>query len=208
MTRWQRIKKVIKPKNIIVLIILLTSNTFAWFIYATKVQNEMSAHVGAWDILFEAGDSPIVDYINVSIDNMYPGMEDFHYELKAYNKSEVGASLTYTLLSADIMGDVYYTKEGRNEANEEVTETDLTSEELIKVLKDNYPFKFAFSVSSSNLDADIGEAFYYIDANWPFESGNDELDTKWGIKASEYKKQHPDKPSIILKIKIYISQSL
>lgn len=208
MTRWQRIKKVIKPKNIIVLIILLTSNTFAWFIYATKVQNEMSAHVGAWDILFEAGDSPIVDYINVSIDNMYPGMEDFHYELKAYNKSEVGASLTYTLLSADIMGDVYYTKEGRNEANEEVTETDLTSEELIKVLKDNYPFKFDFSVSSTNLDADIGEAFYYIDANWPFESGNDELDTKWGIKASEYKKQHPDKPSIILKIKIYISQSL
>lgn len=208
MTRWQRIKKVIKPKNIIVLIILLTSNTFAWFIYATKVQNEMSAHVGAWDILFEAGDSPIVDYINVSIDNMYPGMEDFHYELKAYNKSEVGASLTYTLLSADIMGDVYYTKEGRNEANEEVTETDLTSEELIKVLKDNYPFKFDFSVSSSNLDADIGEAFYYIDANWPFESGNDELDTKWGIKASEYKKQHPGKPSIILKIKIYISQSL
>ena len=207
MTRWQRIKKVIKPKNIIVLIILLTSNTFAWFIYATKVQNEMSAHVGAWDILFEAGDSPIVDYINVSIDNMYPGMEDFHYELKAYNKSEVGASLTYTLLSADIMGDVYYTKEGRNEANEEVTETDLTSEELIKVLKDNYPFKFDFSVSSSNLD-DIGEAFYYIDANWPFESGNDELDTKWGIKASEYKKQHPDKPSIILKIKIYISQRL
>ena len=204
MTRWQRIKKVIKPKNIIVLIILLTSNTFAWFIYATKVQNEMSAHVGAWDILFESGDSPIVDYINVSIDNMYPGMEDFHYELKAYNKSEVGASLTYTLLSADIMGDVYYTKEGRNEANEEVTETDLTSEELIKVLKDNYPFKFDFSVSSSNLDADIGEAFYYIDANWPFESGNDELDTKWGIKASEYKKQHPDKPSIILKIKIYI----
>lgn len=94
MTRWQRIKKVIKPKNIIVLIILLTSNTFAWFIYATKVQNEMSAHVGAWDILFESGDSPIVDYINVSIDNMYPGMEDFHYELKAYNKSEVGASLT------------------------------------------------------------------------------------------------------------------
>lgn len=208
MTRWQRIKKVIKPKNIIVLIILLTSNTFAWFIYATKVQNEMSAHVGAWDILFESGDSPIVDYINVSIDNMYPGMEDFHYELKAYNKSEVGASLTYTLLSADIMGDVYYTKEGRNEANEEVTETDLTSEELIKVLKDNYPFKFDFSVSSTNLDADIGEAFYYIDANWPFESGNDELDTKWGIKASEYKKQHPDKPSIILKIKIYISQSL
>ena len=208
MTRWQRIKKVIKPKNIIVLIILLTSNTFAWFIYATKVQNEMSAHVGAWDILFESGDSPIVDYINVSIDNMYPGMEDFHYELKAYNKSEVGASLTYTLLSADIMGDVYYTREGRNEANEEVTETDLTSEELIKVLKDNYPFKFDFSVSSSNLDADIGEAFYYIDANWPFESGNDELDTKWGIKASEYKKQHPDKPSIILKIKIYISQSL
>lgn len=208
MTRWQRIKKVIKPKNIIVLIILLTSNTFAWFIYATKVQNEMSAHVGAWDILFESGDSPIVDYINVSIDNMYPGMEDFHYELKAYNKSEVGASLTYTLLSADIMGDVYYTKEGRNEAKEEVTETDLTSEELIKVLKDNYPFKFDFSVSSSNLDADVGEAFYYIDANWPFESGNDELDTKWGIKASEYKKQHPDKPSIILRIKIYISQSL
>lgn len=207
MSKWKKIKKVIKPHNIIILIILLMSNSFAWFIYATRVQNEMSAHVSAWDVLFQAGDSPITDYINVTVDNMYPGMEDFQYELKAYNKSEVGATIKYTLLSASLLGETYTTIEGRAENVEQAQDGDLTSDELIQKLKEDYPFSIQFSLSSVAMDAEIGEAYYHITATWPFESGNDELDTEWGIKAAEYKENHPNESSIVLKIKIYISQT-
>ena len=176
MNTWERIKKVIKPHQIIILIILITSNSFAWFIYATKVDNTMNAHVRAWDVLFQAGDSPIVDYININIESMYPGMDDYHYELKAYNKSEVGAQVTYEILSANIMGTEYY------------------------------PFKFDFAISNSIVDAEVGESLYTVDAKWPFESGDDELDTNWGKLAYDYKKNYPDNPSIELKVKIYITQ--
>ena len=77
---------------------------------------------------------------------------------------------------------------------------------LINKLKNDYPFKFNFDVSNSVLDAEIGQAKYTIDVNWPFESGDDALDTKWGHLAYNYKNQYPDKPSIKLEIKIFISQ--
>lgn len=206
MNTWKRIKKVIKPHQIIILIILITSNSFAWFIYATKVDNTMNAHVRAWDVLFQSGDSPIVDYININIESMYPGMDDYHYELKAYNKSEVGAQVTYEILSANIMGTEYYTKEGLVDANISNDTNTITSDELIEKLKNDYPFKFDFAISNSTIDAEIGEALYTVDAKWPFESGDDELDTKWGKLAYDYKEKYPDNPSIKLKVKIYISQ--
>lgn len=206
MTRWEAVKKVLKPHHLIILIVLLASNSFAWFIYATKVNNEMSAHVSAWEVLFEAGDSPITDYINVKVDNMYPGMEEFQYELNAYNKSEVGAVLTYTLLEVNLMGEKYISKEGRGERQESEEPNDLTSKELIEKLKNDYPFTFSFFVSSTALDAQIGSATYKINLAWPFESGDDKADTLWGIKAANYKKTHPNSSSIVLKIKIHISQ--
>ncbi|MGN1373718.1 MAG: hypothetical protein ACI4XK_00195 [Bacilli bacterium] len=206
MNTWEKLKKVVKPHQIVLLIILIGSNSFAWFIYATKVNNTMDAHVRAWDVLFQSGDSPIVDYVDLNIESMYPGMEDYHYELNAYNKSEVGAVVTYEILSADIMGTKYSTKEGLNDNNETVPENTITSEELINKLKNDYPFKFNFDVSNSVLDAEIGQAKYTIDVNWPFESGDDALDTKWGHLAYNYKNQYPDKPSIKLEIKIFISQ--
>lgn len=206
MNTWERIKKVIKPHQIIILIILITSNSFAWFIYATKVNNTMNAHVRAWDVLFQSGDSPIVDYININIESMYPGMDDYHYELKAYNKSEVGAQVTYEILSANIMGTEYYTKEGLVDANISNDTSTITSDELIEKLKKDYPFKFDFAISNSIIDAEIGESLYTVDAKWPFESGDDELDTKWGKLAYDYKKNYPDNPSIELKVKIYITQ--
>ena len=43
-------------------------------------------------------------------------------------------------------------------------------------------------------------------SKWPFESGDDELDTNWGKLAYDYKKNYPDNPSIELKVKIYITQ--
>ena len=199
-------KRIIKSRRIILLILLLLSNSFAWFIYATEVDNDMSAHVRAWKVVFEAGDSPIIDYVNIDIDSMYPGMEDFSYEIKAYNRSEVEAQLAYVLLEARIMDETYITKEGREELAEEPVSTDFSSEELLKKLEQDYPFHISFDLTSTAIDPAIGEAKYIVKANWPYESGNDELDTLWGTKAYQYKEENPDSPPILLKLKISIFQ--
>ena len=200
-------KPKIKIRRILLLIILLLSNSFAWFIYATEVDNDMSAHVRAWKVVFEAGDSPIVDYVNIDIDSMYPGMDDFSYEIKAYNRSEVEAQLTYTLLEARIMEETFITKEGREELGEPAVSTDLSSEELLKKLANEYPFHISFDLTSTAIDPTIGEAKYLVKATWPYESGNDELDTMWGTQAYQYQETHEDSPPILLKLKISIFQS-
>ena len=46
----------VSPHRIVFLIILLAGNTFAWFIYSTKVDSNISVHVKAWDVVFQAGD--------------------------------------------------------------------------------------------------------------------------------------------------------
>lgn len=49
-----KILKKIKLRNLIVLIILLAFNTYAWFIYTTRVSSEITAHVSSWDVEFIA----------------------------------------------------------------------------------------------------------------------------------------------------------
>ena len=39
---------------------LIVGNTFAWFIFATRIDNTVDVHVKAWNVVFEAGDN-IVD---------------------------------------------------------------------------------------------------------------------------------------------------
>ena len=207
MKKWAAIKKIIKPRNIIVLILLLAANTFAWFIYATKVDNSMTARVRGWNVLFESGDSPIVDNVAVDFAALYPGMEPSIYEIKAYNKSEVGAELSYTLLEADILGDHYVTVEGRGKNGETVQPGDLTSATFLAKLASDYPFKISITVTTVSMVAETGEAVYQIKVEWPYESGDDEADTLWGKKAAKYKEDYPTKSSITLVIEISITQA-
>ena len=73
-------------------------------------------------------------------------------------------------------------------------------------LENDYPFHILFQLTSTAIDPSIGEAKYMVKANWPYESGNDELDTLWGTKASQFKEENPDTPTILLKLKISVFQ--
>ena len=37
------------------LIVFVTSNTFAWFIFVTRVDNNVNVHVKSWDVTFQSG---------------------------------------------------------------------------------------------------------------------------------------------------------
>ena len=204
----KRKSSILKYSRLIFIILLLVSNTFAWFIYATKIDNQVSVHVKAWDVVFEAGDTAIETTVNISVESVYPGMEDYEYEIKAYNRSEGSATMTYQLLEARILNDSYITVEGRAVRGETPLATDLTSQQLMSRLTNNYPFSITISTSSSTIDSEDGEETYTLSVVWPYESGNDALDTQWGINAASYKAAHPTESSIALKLKVTITQNI
>lgn len=200
-------KKNSKIFRLLVLIILVSANTFAWFIYATKIDGSVSVHVKGWDVLFEAGENEVSNIINVNVDSIYPGMDDYHYEVKAYNRSEMSATLSYEIIEVRLLNNTFISKQGRAYYNQPVSNDDLESDELENKLNSDYPFSLVISKSNDNISAGNGIEKVNFDLTWPYENNNDELDTEWGINASNYKKSNPSSPTIAIKIKLIITQN-
>ena len=197
----------IRPSRIVFLIVLVAANTFAWFIYATRIDTNVSVHVKSWNIVFEADDTEVTDVVNLQVDSVYPGMQDYIYDITAYNMSEVAANLSYKILEANILGTQYITVEGRGERGEQVQATDLTSSQLETQLASNYPFSISISISNNTINQTNGYEQYTFSVVWPYENNNDSADTSWGIAAYNYKESNPTSSSITLKIKIVITQN-
>ena len=81
----------------------------------------------------------------------------------------------------------------------------LTSEQLINMMKNNYPFKIEFYTSNSTVNSNGKESFN-VSVKWPYEQQNDELDTYWGTRSYDYKQANPNLPGIVLKLKLYVNQ--
>jgi hypothetical protein len=198
---------VIKPARIIILIVFIMANTFAWFIYANKVNSNINVHVKGWNVTFEANQNQITNQVNVTVDDLYPGMTDYEYNISAYNNSEVTASLTYEIIEARILNDTYVTVEGRGSRGETVLSTDLLSADLEEMLAEDYPFTITLSTTGTLLNTNNGQQDFYLNVEWPYENNQDALDTTWGIAASNYKTSHPNSPSISLIVKLIITQN-
>ncbi len=198
----------LKPARIIFLIVLIASNTFAWFIYATRIDSNVSVHVRAWNVIFEAGENEVTDMINLDVDSIYPGMENYEYVINAYNRGDVSATLSYQILSATILDQSFITVEGRQALGQEPVATDLTTEQLKNKLLNDYPFSIGITISNGLIEEENGKETYTLSVIWPYENNHDDIDTQWGINAYEFKEAHPDSPSITLKVKIIITQNL
>jgi len=210
-------KKIIKPHQIVILIILLAGNTYAWFVYSNRVSNSIDVHVRAWNVLFQSGQTAISDYFYINVPNAYPGMTDYVNTLTIENESEVAANVTYEILEARIFDEEYITEEGRIDSGQQIQQDDLTSDELETILSTNYPFTITFSLSSDTLSEissnSVSTSNYSVTVHWPYESGDDDLDTYWGKKAYTYASTYlsassqSTPPGISLRIKIFVSQS-
>ncbi len=189
------------------MIVLIASNTFAWFIYATKIDTNVSVHVRAWNVIFEAGEHEVTDIIDLPVDSIYPGMEDYEYEIDAYNRGDVAASLSYQILEARILDQSYVSVEGRQARGETAVATDLTSSQLTSKLASDYPFSIVIGISGSTLNAGTGVETYTFSVIWPYENNHDAIDTTWGMNAYDFKQDNPTLPSISIKVKIIITQN-
>lgn len=184
-----KIIKKIKIKNMLILILLLLFNTYAWFIYATRVNTDITAHVSSWNVEFIGAEGEIITNLSIEIGRIYPGMEaekKFEKVVEVQNKGETKAKLGFEIKSLFIMGETFT-----------VNEVDgPTTQDIINKINTEYPFKININVEDTQLQEGTGKGKFTISLEWPFESGDDEADTYWGNKAYEYYSLHPDESSI------------
>ena len=192
-----KIMKKIKIRNLIILILLLVFNAYAWFVYTTRVSLDLSAHVSSWDVQFVAKDGGVSSDMIIKVEKVYPGMEDFEKIVNVQNRGEVNVELSYEIESVRIM----------DETIEKNDETGVTSESIEEKLKKDYPFKINIVKDDSNLITGSGNGSFKITVVWPYESGDDEADTNWGRKAYEYYENNPDKECIELKLVLKATQA-
>ncbi len=191
----KRLLKRVRPSTILILVLLLSCNVFAWFIYTTRVDSNITAHVKAWNIAFIAGNTQLSQEVNFNVANIYPGMTTYEETITATNNGETQASFTYEIISATILGTTY-TVDG----------TILTSNELLRKLEEDYPFSVIFNVSSDTLLSQGGVGSFTLQVIWAYESGDDVADTYWGNEAYLYHQTNPGIPSISLTMQIHAVQ--
>lgn len=189
-----KILKKIKIKNIIILILLLIFNTYAWFIYATKVSSEISVHISSWNVEFTVGEDETITNVVIAVDRIYPGMENAEKTVTVTNKGEIKAELDYQIKSLKVLDEVY-----------EVGEN-ITAEELINKINTEYPFKINISKDDTLLSEGTGNGMFSVTVEWAFESGDDELDTLWGNKAYDYYLKNSEGKSIEIELTLIAQQ--
>lgn len=187
--------------------LFLISGTYAWFTYFSDVNSSMSGHVIGWNIDF-SGESEIEDQYDVTIDKIYPGMEDFNSELVISNSGEASAVISYEIREASILGTTY-------KIGDVIDDIELNSEGLYKILTENYPFKFNFEITDNVVDSGENSSFK-VSLIWPFEtyikvSETDIFDEKleyYLIKDGEYIEENVSEDSFSSYSELYYINDL
>lgn len=191
------LKKRLKPGYILFIILLISANAFAWFIYMDKISSDINVKVKSWNVSFKLDNQEMSDYINFTVSDIYPGMTPFQESISVTNDGETSARLTYEIISLKVFNDVYTIEDGT-----------LTEDNLKQIMQDNYPFKINITTNQEVINASGGTARFYINVTWPYESvnssgvSNDQQDTYWGNKAYEFISTRPNTPCIIVRVKL------
>ncbi len=202
--RKKKIKKELKIRTILMLIIALLVNTYAWFIYVSIVITSVNIHVKSWDFEISVADqSQNFDFI---VEQVYPGMPTAKKEIVAKNNGETEAVLTCEINKIRIFDEEYDTE--TEYEMPDGSRKKYTSEDLLQKLLNDYPFKvkvfFNDEQYTTNKEypliyGDITKITFQVD--WDYETGNvsengvadgDEEDTYYGMKSYEYMQNQED----------------
>lgn len=193
------LKKRLKPTHILFIALIISANAFAWFIYMDKITSNIDVRVKAWNVSFQFNNQSMSDYVNFVVSDIYPGMTPFSQTLNVTNDGEVAANLSYEVVSVRILENTYSNTENGGT---------FTSDQLISLMRDNYPFRLTITTSQASVAANGGTASFTFNVTWPYESvgtggvSNDTVDTYWGNQAYLYKQNNPSSPCINVVIKL------
>lgn len=176
----KRVKKKIISFNFTALFFFLLSCislTFAWFAYNNVVKTNIEIGVSAWHIELKDGEEEISYELLVPINEFYPGIDKFTKTIEILNKGDIDAEFSYNISSLRILDEEYIID---------------NQPEIFDKLAHEYPFLFNIEVDSNFLAS--GESIMLnIVADWPLDSGNDLLDSKWGNDSYNFIEQEKNK---------------
>lgn len=192
----KNVKKRIKLRHIFLIAILLTANSFAWFIYVNKVEGGMDAKIRAWDVDFIVDGGAATRYVVFDVDEIYPGMTTYTKSITITNDGESSAVLDFDVQSATILGVTTTASESGP----------ITPDVLYNSLQNDYPFSMHCTLTGDVLTPGQTKTFTFA-FGWPYESGNDAVDTYWGEESYNYSQLYPTSPSISITILIKATQT-
>lgn len=179
------------------------SITLAWFAYSGLATVDTVINVKAWQIEFKKGENKQDSLINVTLNDVSPGMQVKSEVININNLGDDDAAIDYEIKSARIFDNVI---------------TASSQEELEDILSHNYPFKINMSLSDRHANAHDGTGEFTVSVSWPLDSGDDKSDSDWGKKAYDFNKAEIDKqkadntyqirPSISIAISLKAEQYL
>ena len=205
----RRRRRRLKLHTLFMLSLTLIFNTYAWFLYVTTVSTNMTVHVDAWSVNFEVDNQVIEKEFVFEIEQAYPGMDEIQKDVTIKNSGEKKADLTYKISRARILDKEYVVEEELT--TEEIAaltgnEIKVTSDELKRMINEDFPFKITITNSSDILDINQ-EATVGMKFAWEYDTGDDELDTQYGVDSYEYYQNNPGKSAIEVRIKIIAQQN-
>ncbi len=204
--RQRRIKHRVTLRTIFLLIITLIFNTYAWFLYVTTVSSNITAHVEAWHVQFKVDDEVVERDFPIVIEHAYPGMPDVAKTVTILNDGEKSADISYVIKSVRIFDDIYVAQDQLS-SGETVPQgaTQMTSEQLLQKIQNDYPFYLNITSSKNTVQADE-ECSLTIAFSWEYESGDDLADTDYGLNAYSYYETNPNKQAIEMIVKLLVTQ--
>ena len=190
-----------KIRILILLAVMLTVSTYAWFYTDKDVSiSNIRGVVTEWDVEYSIDNVVITtEEIVIACDEFYPGMPEFTKKVKTSNKTETGADIKYELKSVRIFGE--------EKLDELIASNDVVVDDAAKrtdvFSTETYPFNAGFYYDTDvigGIDPITGNetpnshAELTVFANWSYEresatkteEQNDDLDTYYGEEAYEY----------------------
>ena len=195
-------------RTIFMLSLTLIFNTYAWFLYVTTVSTNMQVHVDAWSVNFEVDSQTVEREFDFVISHAYPGMEDISRTVTISNSGEKIADISYSIASLRILEDVYIVRSELSTTEIAALtgdETEVTATEMARMIAEDYPFLITITADTAQL-AVGGSGAITMGFEWDYESGDDDLDTQYGVDSYNYYQSNTGSPAIEVKIKIKAQQ--
>ena len=173
----------------------LAANVFAWFIYSQIVSSEISASVKSWNISMAGEHDGVIEF---TLEDLYPGMTTHSETVELSNNGDMDATVTFTIHSITIMGETHSIEDAEY----------LDDPEALQDMIDaTYPFTLTYTASTGVIQAETGVMTLSFQVSWPYDSGQDDLDTYWGEKAYEYQQAHPGEDMLTIVLDVHVVQA-
>ena len=196
----KRVNK-ISFKKYLILMFLFIMTAFAWITYSRILNPNMKLHINSWNIetyvdtnknfVADAGEIDTDGTVNVSVVNLYPGMDEDITDVIIKNNGEVATSITYDVNNIWILGNSHTFTTDPSATGNYILENSSTENDGIKTyefIKQDTKYPFQIKLESSTQIKGGAEGYIKIRIVWPLEDNatKNAMDSKWGYDIAKY----------------------